>query len=66
MHNKTSSNPLGGYMDFYSHYEDRIEDILENEQKYMQNATEIDQAIDHLTKHGPPQHAWDQVTPGVE
>ena len=37
-----SSDLLGGYMDFRSHYEDKIDDILENEQKYTQNATEID------------------------
>ena len=52
-------------MDFYSHYEDRIDDILGNEQKYTENATEIDDAIDDLTEHGPPQHAWDQVAPGA-
>ena len=60
-----SSDLLGGYMDFRSHYEDKIDDILENEQKYTQNATEIDEAINDLTEHGPPQHAWDQVAPGV-
>ena len=48
-------------MDFRSHYEDK-KDILENERKYSQSATE---AIDDLTEHGPPQHAWDQVVPGV-
>ena len=32
---------------------------------YTQNATEIDKAIDDLTEHGPPQHAWDQVAPGA-
>jgi DNA replication protein DnaC len=60
-----SSDLLGGYMDFRSHYEDKIDDILENERKYTQNATEIDEAIDDLTEHGPPQHAWDQVAPGA-
>ena len=60
-----SSDLLGGYMDFRSHYEDKIEDILDNERKYTQNATEIDEAIDDLTEHGPPQHAWDQVSPGA-
>ena len=52
-----SSDLLGGYMDFLSHYDDKLEDILEIEQKYTQNAIEIDQAIDNLTEHGPPQHA---------
>ena len=47
---------LGGYMDFRSHYKDK---------KDSQNATEIDEAIDDLTEHGPPQHAWDQVAPGA-
>ena len=60
-----SSDLLGGYMDFRSHYEDKIEDILDNERKYTQNATEIDEAIDDLTEHGPPQHALDQVAPGA-
>ena len=56
-----SSDLLGGYMDFRSHYEDNVEDILENERKYTQNATEIDAAIDDLAEHGPPQHPLDQV-----
>ena len=50
---------------FRSHYEDKIDVILENEQKYTQNATEIDEAIDDVAEHGPPQHAWDQAAPGV-
>ena len=36
-------------MDFRSHYEDKKDDILENERKYSQNATEIDEAIDDLS-----------------
>ena len=60
-----SSDLLGGYMNFRIHYEDKIDDILENERKYTQNATEIDEAIDDLTEHGQPQHAWDQVAPGA-
>ena len=51
-----SSDLLGGYMDFRSQYEDKIEDILENGREYTQNATKIDEAIDYLTEHGPPQH----------
>ena len=58
------SDLLGGYMDFQSHYENK-KDILENERKYSQNATEIDEAIDDLTEHGPPQYAWCQVAPGA-
>ena len=60
-----SSDLLGGYMDLRSHYEDKIDDILENEWKYTQNATEINEAFDDLTEHGPPEHAWDQVAPGA-
>ena len=56
-----SSDLLGGYMDFHSQYENKIDDILENERKYTQNATEIDE----LTEHGPHQHARDQVAPGA-
>ena len=41
------------------------DDILENKRKYSQSATEIDEAIDDLTEHGPPKHAWDQVAPGA-
>ena len=60
-----SSDLLSGYMDFHSCYEDKVDDILENERKYTQNATKIGEAIDDLTEHGPPQHAWDQVAPGA-
>ena len=43
-----NSDLLGGYMDFRSRYEDKKDDILQNERKYSQNATEIDEAIDDL------------------
>ena len=33
-----NSDLLGGYMDFQSHYDDKKDDILENERKYNQNA----------------------------
>ena len=59
------SDLLGGYMDFRDHYEDKLDDVLENERKYTRNAAEIDKVIDDLTGHGPPQHAWDQVAPGA-
>ena len=56
---------LGGYPDFRSYYEDKCDDILANEQKFSHNATLINDAMDDLTQHGPPQHAWDQVAPGA-
>ena len=56
---------LGGYPDFRSHYEDKCDDVLANEQKFSHNATLINEAMDDLTEHGPPQHAWDQVAPGA-
>jgi len=56
---------LGGYPDFRSHYEVKCQDILANEQKFSHNATLINEAVDNLTEHGPPQHAWDQVAPGA-
>ena len=56
---------LGGYPDFRSHYEDKCEDVLANEQKFSHNATLINEAMDDLSEHGPPQHAWDQVAPGA-
>ena len=34
-----------------------------NEQKYTENATKVDEAIDDLKGHGPPQYAWDQIDP---
>ena len=40
-------------MDFRNHYKDKLEDILDNERKYTQSASEIDEAIDNLTDHGP-------------
>ena len=60
-----STDLLGGYMDFRSHYEDKSDDILANEQKYSVNATLIGEAMDDLHERGPPQHAWDQVAPGA-
>ena len=60
-----STDLLGGYMDFRSHYEDKSDDILANEQKYSVNATLIGEAMDDLRERGPPQHAWDQVAPGA-
>ena len=59
-----SSDLVSGYKNFCSHYEDKIDDSLE-ERKDTLNATEIDEAIDDLIEHGPPQHAWDQVAPGA-
>ena len=38
-------------MNFRSHYEDKIEDILENKQKYTLRLMKL--------------HAWDQVAPGA-
>ena len=56
---------LGEYPDFRSHYEDKDDVILANERKYSQNSTLIVEAMDDLTVHGPPRHAWDQVAPGA-
>ena len=56
---------LGEYPDFRSHYEDEHDVILANERKYSQNSTLISEAMDDLTEHGPPRHAWDQVAPGA-
>lgn len=56
---------LGGFPDFQSHYEDKYKAILANEQKFSQNALLINEAMDDLTVHGPPQHAWSQVAPGA-
>ena len=56
---------LGGFSDFRSHYDNKSTIILANEQKYSQNVTLINEAMDELTQHGPPQHAWDQVAPGA-
>jgi DNA replication protein DnaC len=56
---------LGGYPDFRSDYEQKCDDIVVNELKFSHNATLINEAMDDLTKRGPPQHAWDQVAPGA-
>ena len=55
------SSDLGGYIDFRSHYEDKM--TFWTRSRSILNATEIDEAINDLTEHGPPQHAWDQVLP---
>ena len=56
---------LAGYPDFRSHDEDKCDDVLANEQKFSHNATLINEAMDNLTEHGPPQYAWDQVASGA-
>ena len=56
---------LGGYPDFCSHYENVSAIIIENEEKYSQNAALIEEGIEDLAMYGPPQHAWDQVAPGA-
>lgn len=56
---------LGGYLDFRSHYEDKREAVLANEQKFSHIALLINEAMDDLTVHRPPQHSWDQVAPGA-
>ncbi len=60
-----SADLLGEYPDFRTHYEVKSDAILANEQKFSHNATLINEAMDDLTEHGPPQHAWDQVAPGA-
>ena len=60
-----NSDLLGGYMDFRSHYEDKKDGILMKGSTVRMHATEIDEAIDDLTEHGPPHHAWDLVAPGA-
>ena len=41
-------------------------DILANEQKFSQNTSLIDEAVQHLNEHGPPQHTRDLVAHGTE
>ena len=60
-----SSDLLGHFPDFHSHYDDKHAVIMANERKYSQNAVLISEAMDQLSDHGPPQHAWDQVAPGA-
>ena len=59
-----STDLMARYTNFESHYQDKSDVILANERKYSHNATLINEAVDDLTEHGPPQHAWDQVAPG--
>ena len=56
-----SSDLLGGYMDFHSHYEDKADDILENELSILRKSLRlmkplmISPSMDHLSMQ------WDQV-----
>ena len=52
---------LSDYPDHRTHYDNRSDLILANEQKFSQNASLIEEAIDDLTAHDPPEHAWDQL-----
>lgn len=60
-----STDLLGGYTDFRSHYENKINEIVLNEQKYTINATQIDEALDDLMDIGPPEYMWEQVATGT-
>ena len=53
-------------MTFEARYDDLSNDVLANKQKFSQNTSLIDEAVQHLNEHGPPQHAWDQVASGTE
>ena len=62
---RDESTDLGATVDFRTQYEAMSAVILANEQRYSHNATLINEAMDDLTEHGPPQHAWDMVAPGT-
>ena len=57
---------LGGYRDFRSHYEAKLENILANEQQYTQNAMALEDAIERLMQIDQPQDACNLVAPGVQ
>ena len=54
------SGILGGYMTYKAQYGDLSDNVMINEQRYSRNASVIDDAVGHLNRHGPPQHARDQ------
>ena len=57
---------LAGYNSYRERYLALLNDILANERRYSQNADVIDEALDELSQHGPPQHAWDLIARRTE
>ena len=53
-------------MTYKARYGDLYDDVMINEQRYSRNASVIDDAVGHLNRHGPPQHARDQLAPGTQ
>ena len=58
---KESTDLLGGYTDYISHYQHCQELITENERKYTANLEDL-----IFDESGPPQHLWSNIAPTAE
>ena len=63
---KEDTDLLGGHPTFESHFAEIVEQIASIEKLYTKNAETVDQAIQDLHVHGPPEDLWATVAPSTE
>ena len=56
-----ASDLLGGYPDYYSHYQSHEHILLENEKKYTTDIDDLMEYLQQLNESGPSQHMWDTI-----
>ena len=61
-----TSDLLGGYPDYYSHYQSCEDILLENEKKYTTDIDYLMEYLQQLNKSGPSQHMWETIAPTFE
>ena len=60
------SDILAGHPTFESHFAEKVEEIRMIEMLYTMNVETLDQAIQDLHVHGPPEDMWANIAPTTE
>ena len=61
-----ASDLLGGYPDYYSHFQSCEDILLRNEKKYTADIDDLMEYLQRLNESGPPQHMWSTIAPTSE
>ena len=61
-----ASDLLGGYPDYYSHYQSHEDILSENEKKYTTDIDDLMEYLQQLNESGLSQHTWDTIAPTSE
>ena len=56
-----ASDLLGGYPDYYSHFQSCEDILLRNEKKYTADIDDLMEYLQRLNESGPPQHMWSTI-----